>query len=39
MDGKICQNKKFKHLGKIRLHMIFTVLVNNLKAFFEQTKI
>ena len=27
-----------KHLGKIRLHMIFTVSVNSLKKFFEQTK-
>ena len=27
------------HLEKIRLHMVFTLLVNILKRFFEQTKI
>ena len=28
-----------KHLGKIRLHMAFTLFVNSPKKFFEQTKI
>ena len=28
-----------KHLGKFRLHMVFTLFVNSLKEFFEQTKI
>ena len=26
------------HLGKIRLHMVFTLFVNSLKKFFKQTK-
>ena len=47
--GKICQNltpfsrvhfflSTTKHLRKIRLHMIFTVLVNSLKKFFSKPK-
>ena len=28
-----------KHLGKIRLHMIFTVSVNSLKKFLNKPKI
>ena len=30
---------KTKHLENIRLHIAFTVFVNSLKKFFEQTKI
>ena len=28
-----------EHLGKIRFHMVFTLLVNSLKKFFKQIKI
>ena len=28
-----------KHLGKIKLHMVFALFVISLKKFFEQTKI
>ena len=27
-----------KHLGKVRLYMVFTLFANSLKKFFEQIK-